>query len=65
MSGKFQFIGAVLAIEADEVVYAVTVLVGNQVVTVIATAEEIASIGIGDRVTLMAKAFNPMLMKIN
>ena len=64
VSGKFQFIGEVLAIEPDEVVYAVTVLVGNQVVTVIATAEEIAGIGIGDRVTLMAKAFNPMLMKI-
>ena len=64
VSGKFQFIGEVLAIEADEVVYAVTVLVGNQVVTVIATVEEIAGIGIGDRVTLMAKAFNPMLMKI-
>jgi molybdate transport system ATP-binding protein len=64
VSGKFQFIGEVLAIEPEEVVYAVTVLVGNQVVTVIATAEEIAGIGIGDRVTLMAKAFNPMLMKI-
>jgi molybdate transport system ATP-binding protein len=64
VSGKFQFIGEVLAIEADEVVYAVTVLVGNQIVTVIATAEEIAGIGIGDRVTLMAKAFNPMLIKI-
>ena len=64
VSGKFQFIGEVLAIEADEVVYAVTVLVGNQVATVIATVEEIASIGIGDQVTLMAKAFNPMLMKI-
>ena len=64
VSGKFQFIGEVLAIEPEEVVYAVTVLVGNQVVTVIATVEEIAGIGIGDRVTLMAKAFNPMLLKI-
>ena len=64
VSGKFQFIGEVLAIEPEEVVYAVTVLVGNQVVTVIATTEEIAGIGIGDRVTLMAKAFNPMLLKI-
>lgn len=64
VSGKFQFIGEVLAIEPEEVVYAVTVLVGNQVVTVIATTEEIAGIAIGDRVTLMAKAFNPMLLKI-
>ena len=64
VSGKFQFLGEVLAIEPDEVVYAVAVLVGNQVVTVIATAEEIAGIGVGDRVTLLAKAFNPMLLKM-
>ena len=64
VSGKFQFIGEVLGIEADEVVYAIKVLVGNQVVTVIATAEEISDINIGDRVTLLAKAFNPMLLKI-
>ncbi len=64
VSGKFQFIGEVLAIEADEVVYAVKVLVGNQVVTVIATVEEIKDMKPGDRVTLLAKAFNPMLLKI-
>ena len=64
VSGKFQFIGEVLVIEADEVMFAVKVLVGNQVVTVIATAEEISDMKIGDRVTLLAKAFNPMLLKI-
>jgi molybdate transport system ATP-binding protein len=64
VSGKFQFIGEVLVIEADEVMFAVKVLVGNQVVTVIATAEESSDMKIGDRVTLLAKAFNPMLLKI-
>ena len=54
----------VLAIEQEEVVYAVSVLVGNQIVTVIATADEVAELRIGDRVLLLAKAFNPMLLKI-
>ena len=64
LAGRFQFTGEVLAIEQEEVVYAVSVLVGNQIVTVIATADEVAELRIGDRVLLLAKAFNPMLLKI-
>jgi molybdate transport system ATP-binding protein len=60
--GKFSFAGEVLAIEEADVVYAVTLLVGNQVVRVIATADEIQRIKIGDRVMLLSKAFNPMLV---
>lgn len=61
-SGKFSFAGEVLAIEAADVVFAVTLLVGNQVVRVIATADEAQRLKPGDRVTLMSKAFNPVLV---
>ncbi len=61
-AGKFCFAGEVLAIEAADVVYAVTLAVGNQVVRVIATAEEAQRIKVGDRVTLLSKAFNPVLV---
>jgi len=61
-SGKFSFAGEVLAIEAADVVYAVTLLVGNQIVRVIATAAEAQNLKPGDRVTLMSKAFNPVLV---
>ena len=60
--GKFSFAGEVLAIEPADVVFAVTLLVGNQIVRVIATAEEAQSIKPGSRVTLMSKAFNPALV---
>jgi len=60
--GKFSFAGEVLAIEAADVVFAVTLLVGNQVVRVIATAEEAQRLKSGDRVMLMSKAFNPVLV---
>ncbi|TSA50200.1 MAG: ATP-binding cassette domain-containing protein [Nitrosomonadales bacterium] len=60
-SGKFCFTGEVLAIEPVDVVFAVTVLVGNQVVRVVASTQEVAQLKVGSRVMLLAKAFNPML----
>lgn len=64
LSGKFQFSGEVLDIEPNDVVYAVTVLVGNQLVKVIATSEEIQGLAVGSKVLLLAKAFNPMLVAL-
>jgi len=64
-SGKFSFAGEVLAIEAADVVFAVTLLVGNQIIRVIATAAEAQLLKPGDRVTLMSKAFNPLLVAID
>ena len=64
LSGKFQFSGEVLDIEPNDVVYAVTVLVGNQIVKVIATSEEIHGLAVGSKVLLLAKAFNPMLVAL-
>jgi molybdate transport system ATP-binding protein len=61
-SGKFSFAGEVLAIEAADVVYAVTLLVGNQIVRVIATADEAQRLKPGNRVMLLSKAFNPVLI---
>jgi len=60
--GKFSFAGEVLAIEPSDVVFTVTLLVGNQIVRVIATAEEARGIQSGSRVMLLSKAFNPALV---
>lgn len=64
VSGKFQFTGVVMAIEPSDTVFAVSVLVGNQIVKVIATREEIAGLDIGGKVMLLSKAFNPMLIPV-
>jgi molybdate transport system ATP-binding protein len=64
-SGKFRFTGEVLAIEPMDVLFAVTVLVGNQVVRVVATHEEAVALRPGDRVMLVSKAFNPMVLKLD
>lgn len=61
--GKFSFAGEVLAIEPSDVVYAVTLLVGNQILRVMASADEAAGFKPGDRVMLLSKAFNPVLIR--
>lgn len=64
-SGKFRFTGEILAMESMDVLFSLTVLVGNQIVRVVATADEAAMLAIGDRVMLVSKAFNPMVMKLD
>ncbi|AXT52746.1 ATP-binding cassette domain-containing protein [Aquimarina sp. BL5] len=64
LSGKFQFTGEVIAIAKEEVVYIVTVLIGTNVVKVIAQESEITDLRIGDKVIVASKAFNPVLLKI-
>jgi molybdate transport system ATP-binding protein len=65
ISGKFKFVGEVLKIEKDEIVYIVSVLIGKNIVKVIATEDEVKELQINDKVMIVSKAFNPLLIKIN
>ena len=65
ISGKFKFIGDVLSIEKDEVVFIVNVLVGNNIIKVIATEAEMKDLSPGDKVMIVSKAFNPLIIKID
>ncbi|MDR2219454.1 MAG: ATP-binding cassette domain-containing protein [Methylobacillus sp.] len=62
--GKFRFAGEVLAIEQADVVFAISILVGNQIVRIIATPDEAAQLKVGSRIMLLSKAFNPMLQVV-
>lgn len=64
-SGKFRFTGEILAIEPMDVMCTLTVLVGNQIVRVAAMPEEAAELLPGNRVMLVSKAFNPMVLKLS
>jgi molybdate transport system ATP-binding protein len=64
-SGKFRFTGEILALEPMDVMFALTVLVGNQIVRVVAMPEEAAELNVGNRVMLVSKAFNPMVLKLD
>lgn len=65
LSGKFQFTGEVLAITASDIVYTLSVLVGNNIVQVVGTAKEVRDIRVGDTVMLASKAFNPLIVKLS
>jgi molybdate transport system ATP-binding protein len=64
-SGKFRFTGEILAIEPMDVMFSLTVLVGNQIVRVVTMKDEAMHLSIGDRVMLVSKAFNPMVLKLD
>jgi len=64
VSGKYRAIGTVLQILPNETTHIISIWVGNHVVKVIATEEEITDIQEGDKVMVVSKAFNPIIMKI-
>jgi molybdate transport system ATP-binding protein len=65
VSGKFQFVGEILKIEKENFIYIVVVLIGNNVVKIIAMEEEIRDLNIGNKVLIASKAFNPIITKID
>ena len=64
LSGKFKFVGQILALEKEGFLFIVTVQIGNNLTKVVATAEEAKDWRVGDRVLVAAKAFNPIIFKI-
>ncbi len=56
VSGKFQFVGEVLKIEKESIVHVVSVLVGNNVVQVIAMEDEAAALRVGGSVLVCMSA---------
>lgn len=63
LAGQFRFVGELAAIEKQDIVFIVSVIVGNNIVKVMATGEEVASLAVGDKVVVISKAFNPLIMK--
>jgi len=64
LSGKFKFSAEVLHIAQSDIVYIVTLLVGQNVVKIVANKSEIEGLQAGERVILSSKAFNPLLVRV-
>ncbi|MGI9543034.1 MAG: sulfate/molybdate ABC transporter ATP-binding protein [Cyclobacteriaceae bacterium] len=64
MSGKFQFTGEVMAMDKQDFIFIVTILIGKDLVKVIVEEDEARRLMIGDKVLVAAKAFNPVIRKI-
>ena len=63
MGGKINLRGQVLAIRREDVVFVVSLLLGQDIVDVIASDDEVASIREGDQVSLAVKAFSPLIFR--
>ncbi|MEO9052957.1 MAG: ABC transporter ATP-binding protein [Ginsengibacter sp.] len=64
LSSKFQFIGDVIAIDKEDILYVLTVLIGNNMVKIAAIEEDVKELVPGDKVMVASKAFNPLIRKI-
>ncbi|MFY0592141.1 ATP-binding cassette domain-containing protein [Roseivirga sp.] len=65
VSGKFQFTGEIIDIKPEGVVNIVSVLIGKDLVRVIAELNEIEALSVGDKVLVASKAFNPILKRLD
>lgn len=63
-SGKFRHSGVILEIQKSGLVYLLNVLIGGEVAQVVAQEEEIRDLKVGDNVMLSAKAWNPIITKM-
>ncbi len=63
ISGKVRFSGEILQINREDVVYIVSVLVGNNIIKVVADPDEVQDLSVGDKVVVASKAFNPFILK--
>lgn len=65
ISGKFKFIGQILSFIKDGLVNIVTVQVGQNLVKVVVTDDEIQDLKVGEKIIVSSKAFNPIILKSN
>lgn len=64
ISSKFKLTGEIIEIAKSDIVYVISVLAGNSIVKVIATATEVLDYSIGQKVVVAAKAFSPIIRPI-
>lgn len=64
ISGKFKFTGDVVNMEPQGFLCIISVMIGNEVVKVVADASEVENLAVGDKVMVSSKAFNPVIRKL-
>jgi len=65
ISGKFKFLGEAVEIVQDGVINILSIRIGNNLVKVVATDEEIENIKPGDQLMIISQALNPIIKKVD
>lgn len=64
LSGKFQFTGQVLEITQEGFLYLVLILIGTNIVKIVAEEDDVKDLMPGDKILVASKAFNPIIHKL-
>lgn len=65
VSGKFQFTGEIIAMEKQDFIFIISILIGKDFVKIIVDESEAKTLHVGDHVIVASKAFNPIIRKIS
>lgn len=65
VGGKFQFNGEVVSMKKQDFIFIITILIGKELVKIIADENEAHNLNIGDKVLVASKSFNPIIKKIH
>lgn len=65
LNSKFQFTGEIIKMVVQDFIVIITVLIGKDLVKVVANDQEAEALEIGDKVWVASKAFNPVIHKID
>ncbi|MEB0137747.1 MULTISPECIES: ABC transporter ATP-binding protein [unclassified Undibacterium] len=63
MQGQLLLQAQVLAVRREEVVFILSLLVGADIVEIIAAADEVQNLQVGERIAISAKAFSPLIVR--
>ncbi|HEY8027541.1 MAG TPA: ATP-binding cassette domain-containing protein [Burkholderiaceae bacterium] len=62
-AGKLQLQAQVLEIRREDVIYTLSLLIGQEIVDVVASPEEALQLRVGESISVAAKSFSPLLFK--
>ena len=65
IQGKLNLRAQVLAIRREEVIYVLSLLIGQDIVEIIAAEDEVAGLKVGDGISISTKAFSPLIFRAN
>lgn len=63
VQGKLNLRAQVLAIRREEVVYVLSLLIGQDIVEIIAAEDEVSGLKVGDFISISTKAFSPLIFR--
>lgn len=63
LPGKLNLRAQVLAIRQEEVIYVLSLLIGQDIVEIIAAQDEVAGLKVGELISISTKAFSPLIFR--